>query len=218
MHRDTSEYHQLELSIAGDPHDARRIMPHVESRHRRVLDVGCGAGQTLIGCKLGDGVLAVGIDTDVTALSLGKQFTTAIQFVFGEGESLPFADGSFDLVICRVALPYMHIARALAEMYRVTAAGGDLWLVLHPFGMTVKELGGNLARLQLKAGLYRSWVLVNGLALHLLGRQWRWPSQSGSYETWQTSGAITRALRAAGFDQIRMTRDSHFVVTARKLR
>jgi len=216
MHRDTSEYHQLELSIAGDPQDARRVMPEVESRHRRVLDVGCGAGQTLIGCRLGEGVLAVGIDTDVTALSLGKQFTTAIQFVFGEGEALPFADSSFDLVICRVALPYMNVARALAEMYRVTAAGGDLWLVLHPFGMAVRELGGNIARLQVKAGLYRSWVLVNGLVLHVLGKQWRWPLPSGSYETWQTQGAITRALRTAGFHQIRITRDSHFVVTARK--
>jgi ubiquinone/menaquinone biosynthesis C-methylase UbiE len=216
MLKDSSEYHRLELSIAGDPHDSRRVLPEVKARHRRILDVGCGAGQTLIGCKLAEGVVAVGLDPDDSAVALGKQFTAAVQFVVGEGESLPFADASFDLVMCRVALPYMHVARALSEMSRVTAADGDLWLVLHPFGMTVRELGANIARLQLKAGLYRTWVLLNGLALHVVGKQWRWPSNSARYETWQTNNSMTRLLRAAGFDQIQITRENHFVVTATK--
>jgi len=110
----------------------------------------------------------------------------------------------------------MHVARALSEMSRVSVAGGDLWLVLHPFDMTVKELGENITHLQLKAGVYRTWVLVNGLTLHALGRQWRWPSASGGYETWQTNKGMPRALRAAGFEQIQITRESHFVITATK--
>ena len=215
---DSSEYHRLELSIAANPDDKRRVIPRVEARHRRILDVGCGAGQTLLGCNLDEGVFAVGLDTDESAIALGKQLTTSIHFVVGEGAALPFADGCFDLVICRVALPYMHVARALSEMSRVLVGGGDLWLVLHPFDMTVKELGANVARFQLKAGLYRSWVLVNGFALHALGRQWRWPSGSGGYETWQTSKGMTRALRAAGFERIQITRANHFVVTATKSR
>jgi ubiquinone/menaquinone biosynthesis C-methylase UbiE len=216
MFTDSAEYHRLELSIAANPDDKRRVIPHVAARHRRILDVGCGAGQTLIGCNLDQDVFAVGLDRDHAAIALGKQLTTAIHFVLGEGAALPFADGSFDLVICRVALPYMHVASALAEMARVSVAGGDLWLVLHPFSMTASELAANIAHLQLKAGLYRTWVLMNGVALHVLGRQWRWPSQSGGYETCQTNKAITRALRAAGFDNIQTTRESHFVVTATK--
>src|SRR5690349_10284812 len=163
MPTDTSKYHRLELAIASDPHDTRRVMPRVEERHRRILDVGCGAGQTLIGCQLKNGVLAVGLDTDSSALALGREFTKTVQFVMGEGEALPFGDASFDLVICRVALPYMHVEKALSEMARVLAAGGDVWLVLHPFSMTTRELRANVARLQLKAGLYRAWVLLNGL-------------------------------------------------------
>ena len=216
MRVDTSEYHRLELAIASDPGDSRRVLPRVESRHRRILDVGCGAGQTLIGSSLATGVLAVGVDTDEAAVGLGKELTSAVRFVVGEGESLPFVDGSFDLVICRVALPYMQIKRALAEMSRVTAAGGDLWLVLHPFSMTLGELGSHLAQFQLKSAIYRTWVLLNGLSLHFVGRQWRWPANHGGYETWQTSKAISRALTAAGFDHLQITRNNHFVVTATK--
>lgn len=211
-----SEYHRLELSIATDPADKRRIMPQVEARHRRILDVGCGAGQTLIGSNLAEEVFAVGLDSDHSALALGKEFTSAVNFVLGRGESLPFKNESFDLVLCRVALPYMHVATALSEMARVTAAGGNLWLVLHPLGMTVKELGTNLTHLQLKATLYRLWVLINGLTLNTVGMQMHWPGNSSRYETWQTGGGMKRALVAAGFEQIRITRERHFVVTASK--
>ena len=218
MSDNISDYHRLELSIATDPNDSRRVMPVVEARHRRILDIGCGAGQTLIGSNLREGVSAVGLDLDHAALAIGKQLSPSIHFVSGRGESLPFQNGFFDLVICRVSLPYMHIARALSEMARVTAPGGDLWLVLHPFSMTAKEFGTNVTHLQLKAGLYRLWVLINGLTLNTLGTQMHWPGNPNRYETWQTSGAIKRALLAAGFDRVQVHRENHFVITAKKQR
>lgn len=214
MFTDTSDYHRLELSIATDPDDPRRVVPLLEKRHRRILDIGCGAGQTLIGSNLPADVLAVGLDVDHSALALGKQINAPIHFVSGRGEALPFASESFDLVTCRVSLPYMHVSGALSEMARVTAVGGNLWLVLHPFSMTAKELGTNLAHFQVKASLYRFWVLMNGLALNTVGRQWHWPGNPNRYESWQTNSGITRALLAAGFDQIRIVRENHFVVTA----
>lgn len=216
MPTDSSDYHRLELSIAADPNDPRRIMPVVQDRHRHILDIGCGAGQTLIGSKLPQKVLAVGLDVDHSALALGKQLSPAIQFVSGQGEALPFRSESFDLVICRVALPYMHVSRALSEISRVMEAGGDLWLVLHPLRMTANELGTSLAHFQVKASLYRLWVLINGLALNTVGRQWHWPGNPNRYETWQANSGITRALRSAGFGEIRIDRNNHFVVTATK--
>src|SRR5215813_6681976 len=108
MSSDLSDYHRLELSIATDPNDSRRVMPVVEGRHQRILDIGCGAGQTLIGSNLREGVCAVGIDLDQSALAFGKRLSPAIHFVSGRGESLPFKNRFFDLVICRVSLPYMH--------------------------------------------------------------------------------------------------------------
>jgi ubiquinone/menaquinone biosynthesis C-methylase UbiE len=214
MFRNGSDYHRLELSIATDPTDSRRVMPTVEARHRRILDIGCGAGQTLIGSDLSDGVVAVGLDVDHSALSLGKQLSAAIHFVSGRGESLPFESECFDLVICRVALPYMHIRTALSEMARVLSVGGDMWLVLHPFSMSAKEFATNVTRMELKAGVYRLWVLMNGLALNTFGQQWHWPGNPTRFETWQTSKGMKRALLRAGFDQIRTNRQNHFVITA----
>src|SRR5690242_7824889 len=179
MSKESLEYHRLEFSIAANPDDPRRILPEVSARHRRILDVGCGAGQTLLASNLGEAVVAVGVDLDHSALVYGRQQPTKIHFVRSKGEALPFANNSFDLVICRVALPYMHVKVALSEMARVLDKGGDLWLVLHPFTMTAKELSENIQRRQLKAAVYRLWVLLNGFSLHVFDKQWQWLFHSG---------------------------------------
>lgn len=211
---DSLEYHQLELAIASNPNDPRRVLPTIEARHRRVLDVGCGAGQTLLASNLGKTVLAVGVDVDHAALAYGLEQGTNIKFVRARGEVLPFFNDSFDLVICRVALPYMRVDEALSEMSRVLSEGGELWLVLHPFRMTAKELSASLRRLNFKAIFYRLWVLGNGFALHVLGKQSRWPFQR--YESWQSVGHIRSTLAKVGFSEVCVSRGDHFVVTARK--
>jgi ubiquinone/menaquinone biosynthesis C-methylase UbiE len=217
MSKGPLDYHRLELSIAANPDDARRILPAVSARHRRILDVGCGAGQTLIASNLEEGVLAVGADLDYLALAYGRQQATNINFVRAAGEALPFKNDSFDLVICRVALPYMHVERALREMFRVLDETGELWLVLHPLSMTATELFANLRQLNSKATIYRLWVLGNGLTLHLFGKQWRWPLHPKRYESWQSAARTRRMLLTAGFHEINVNRDNHFVISARKI-
>jgi|ERR1051325_6060387 ubiquinone/menaquinone biosynthesis C-methylase UbiE len=216
MPKGTLDYHRQELSIATNPQDPRRILPDVSSRHHRILDVGCGAGQTLIGSKLPETVLAVGVDLDREALTYGQQQSTDILFICAQGEALPFAANSFDLVICRVALPYMHVKVALSEIARVLDKGGDLWLVLHPFSMTVRELSDNIRRRQLKAAVYRLWVLLNGFSLHALDKQWQWLLHSRRYESWQSTARTKRILLSAGFENVSVKLADHFVVTARK--
>ena len=216
MPKDTLDYHRLEFSIAVNPDDSRRIMPDVFACHRRILDVGCGAGQTLIASNLRKTVFAVGVDVDHSALVYGRQQTTKVHFVRSKGEALPFANSSFDLVICRVALPYMHIDRALGEMFRVLDEQGELWLVLHSLSMTARELLDSLRQLKAKTTIYRLWVLGNGLSLHLLGKQWQWPLRPKRYESWQTTARTKRIMLSVGFENVSVNRRGHFVVTARK--
>lgn len=130
---------------------------------RAVLDVGCGAGQTLIAANLEGSTQAYGIDSDFKALRLGRQLTRRVHFVCARGERLPLHANAFDFVISRVASPYMHIPTALAEMARVLQPGGRLWLVLHPCSMTFRELARSLRSLSLKDALFRMYVLANEL-------------------------------------------------------
>lgn len=216
MQEDSLSYHRLELSIATNPQDPRRVLPSLSRAHRRVLDIGCGAGQTLLACDIPPSAIAVGVDVDPDALELGRSVCPRVHFIMARGEELPFAAETFDLVVCRVALPYMHVTSALSQMARVLRMGGDLWLTLHPFSMTATELARNVVSLNLKAAIYRSWVLLNGVAFHAVGRQASWPLRPHRYETFQTTTAINRALRATGFKEIVVNRGDHFVVTARK--
>ena len=116
---DARQYHLLELEIALSARDPRRIMPEIPRSTQRLLDVGCGAGQTILGLQLGPDVEAVGIDPDNDAVSLGRSWTASAQLVCGRGESLPFPDASFDFVMSRVALPYTNLPEATREIGRV---------------------------------------------------------------------------------------------------
>ena len=208
-------YHLMELSIARDRADPRRSLPDLQPRHRRVLDIGCGAGQTLIASELPEGTLGVGIDIDHEPLVLGREMAPALHFVRARGEALPFRPSSFDLVICRVALPYMHLARAVGEMARVLAPGGDVWLALHPWRMTLAELLGAMRRFRGRMVAHRIYVMASSILLHVAGRQMAWPP-SGSYESFQTETGMRRALSSAGFDRIAFRRTPGFIATARR--
>ena len=209
--------HLEELRVARKLDDPRRVMPVVPATCRRVLDVGCGAGQTLIGSDLAGGVVACGVDRDFAALQLGRRITDRVRFVCALGESLPFRAESFDLVISRVALPYMHVPTALAEMRRVLAPRGRLWLVLHPCSVVLRELLGAVRSRRLKSVLGRLWVLGNGVTLHFFGRTLRIPFARAQWESFQTRRGMQRCLHP-GFDETKITRGRFFVATARKTR
>ena len=209
-------YHLEELAIARRLHDPRRVMPTIAPHQRRVLDVGCGGGQTLIASGCADGRMACGVDQDLSALRLGRRLGAPIEFVCGRGEALPFRSGYFDLVLCRVALPFMDVSRALAEFARVSRPGADLWLTLHPPGMAVRDLLANLGRLKLKAAVGRLLVLANTVRCHVRGAPFRFTFGLIGRESCQTSRGIRTALLRAGYESVKLSRGRFFVATARK--
>ena len=97
-----------------------------------VLDLGCGTGTLAIAMAQAPGQAQItGIDGDPEILEIarGKQGCGGIDFVEGLANELPFADGSFDRVVCFLLLHHLDPAvkrAALTESRRVLRPAGRL--------------------------------------------------------------------------------------------
>jgi ubiquinone/menaquinone biosynthesis C-methylase UbiE len=97
----------------------------------QVLDVGAGAGHTAL--AFAPHVAHV-VATDLTRQMLAKtaelaaeRGLTNVETKIADAESLPFDDGSFDLVTCRLAFHHFPDSRqAVSEFARVLKPGGVL--------------------------------------------------------------------------------------------
>jgi ubiquinone/menaquinone biosynthesis C-methylase UbiE len=201
----TEEYHRRELKIALDPEHPEHVLPPAPPAGAKVLDIGCGAGQTLI-AAFPDRV-CYGLDIDQEALRLGRSLTDRVRFVRGQGEQLPYASESFDMVLARVSLPYMRLDPSLREMRRVLRSGGAVWITLHTFRSAWQQARES----SFKGWLFFAYIVVNSMLLHLTQKQF---AMFGRNETFQTEHAIRRLLARNGFGDIQISLGEHFVVTA----
>jgi SAM-dependent methyltransferase len=120
---DLDQYHFEKL------HHLPRLIPFDEYRGKAVLEVGCGAGTDLVRFARG-GAIVTGVDIAPSAIELARrnfeQQGLAADLRVADGETLPFPDGSFDLVYAHGVVQYTsHPARLVAECHRVLAPGGE---------------------------------------------------------------------------------------------
>jgi ubiquinone/menaquinone biosynthesis C-methylase UbiE len=165
----------------------------------RILDLGCGWGDSQV--KLGvntDRAVVVGLDVRhdrcLAALSRAPR---GWGYICASGSEIPVADGSVDMVISNLAIPYMHIPTVLSEAYRVLKPGGALLFSLHTPQFTVQELKRSLPRPKPMA--YRAYVLLNGAVFHLTGKL---ISIRQRCESFQTTRGMRIALERAGFGEV----------------
>jgi arsenite methyltransferase len=100
----------------------------------RVLDLGSGAGtDSLIAAQMvGPTGWVTGIDMTPAMLSKARAAATQmaatnVEFIESEAEQLPFADGSFDVVISNGVIDLIPDKdAAFAELYRVLTPGGRI--------------------------------------------------------------------------------------------
>lgn len=94
----------------------------------RVLDVGCGTGETIR--LLESSVPSVhGLDLSAPQLetAAGKADLEDVSFVRGDVDRLPYADGTFDVVVTVGSILYWDDPpEALGEIRRVTKPGGKV--------------------------------------------------------------------------------------------
>jgi ubiquinone/menaquinone biosynthesis C-methylase UbiE len=104
----------------------------------RILDVGCGRGQAVIylAQRVGPQGRVIGVDIQEGHVATAEEVLqekglTQAQVMVADAAHLPFADGSFDAVLCVNVLEAVpDRLRALSEMRRVLRPGGRA-LVAH---------------------------------------------------------------------------------------
>jgi ubiquinone/menaquinone biosynthesis C-methylase UbiE len=126
----------------------RRMMRWLDAQKgEKILDIACGAGE--LSLKIAErGCEVYGIDLSEegikSARRLSKRVKARCEFMVGDAERLPFADGCFDKIICSSSLEHFNNdARALGEMRRVLKADGRVILTVdsltYPISPELKE-------------------------------------------------------------------------------
>ncbi|MBS8121051.1 class I SAM-dependent methyltransferase [Haloferax volcanii] len=96
----------------------------------RILDVGCGTGEFTRVLAEASEARVVGVDADTDLLSVASDRDSDIETVAGDATRLPFAAGSFDLVVCQALLVNLpDPTAALSEFARVSS---DLVATVEP--------------------------------------------------------------------------------------
>lgn len=121
---------RMATSAAGTDYTRRTLHALGVAAGQRLLDVGCGSGHALQAAAelVGSTGLAVGVDAAATMATAAQARVAShphARVCLADAQHLPFADGVFDG--CRAERVLQHVpdpAAALAEMTRVTRAGG----------------------------------------------------------------------------------------------
>jgi len=135
----TAEFYEAERSKTGRWKAEQRTVERylgILPDGLKQLDVPEGTGRFLVLYKA-HGHSVTGLDSSVDMIGFARRRAgeEGYEFIQGSATSLPFPDGTFDLVVStrflRHILTYRDARRALAEMARVTR------------GHAIIELGGN---------------------------------------------------------------------------
>jgi SAM-dependent methyltransferase len=178
------------------PHSDPLVFPYVPfsperfglklTEESRILDLGCLAGFGLFDFTVRRQRLRravpcmIGVDVDPASLALGQRLGRTwarpgqLGFQRATGEALPYAGGSFDLVIARSVLQYLKIEPAMAELARMARPGGLVLIQVHGPGYYLHQILRHVSR-PLQAAYYGR-ALASGLFFDVAGVQFqhRW--------------------------------------------
>lgn len=134
--------------LAHELVDAAAIRPGM-----RVLDVACGTGivARLAAERAGPSGSVTGLDVHPGMIAVARSVSDSalgIDWRVASADAMPFADGSFDIVMCQMGLQFVpNPLAALREMRRVLVPGGRLVFNLPgPTPPMMAALGDALAR------------------------------------------------------------------------
>ena len=126
----TAIWHDRVLSVAIK--DLARLLPKPAQPCRKILDVGCGKGNSfrLLEAQFNPETIC-GLEIDASLLKNAqlnaKSCHCSIELNVGNAEKMPYPDASFDMVFCHQSFHHiMQHELAMQEFYRVLQPGGVL--------------------------------------------------------------------------------------------
>ena len=122
------DWYETLLGRAVDGAERRAFLRLLEPRvGERVLEVGCGTGHWTKWLREGLGMRVVGLDLSEGMLAVAKGRLPEVPLVRGDATSLPFKDGSFDVVVAVTVLEFVpEPKKVLDEMWRCVRPGGRM--------------------------------------------------------------------------------------------
>jgi len=143
LYRELYEYEADVYRITDEAEDAlshrrnllRRILP--QDPGAAILDVGCGDGAISADLAERTGARVVGTDLAEKRVRFAREHAPSGRFAQGSVYDLPFADGSFDTVVCTDLLEHLDDPqRAVRELVRVSSK----WvLVTVPYAIEIEK-------------------------------------------------------------------------------
>jgi arsenite methyltransferase len=127
------EHHHLNIT--------QKTMDRMDLRPgNRVLDLGCGAGwatrllaRSVAGKDQSGEVVGLDVSDEMIALAQASSEAYAnIQYVVGSAQRIPWRDNFFDKVLSVESFYYYtNQEQALEELFRVTASGGGVFILIN---------------------------------------------------------------------------------------
>ncbi len=136
----------------------------------KVLEVASGPGLLAIELARSGRLTVIGLDVSRTMVDIASENAAregvAVSFRHGDVAELPFADASFDLLVCQAAFKnFVEPAQALAEMHRVLAPDGRAEIDDLCHEATIAEIDEEVRTMQLSRfnAFVTKWVLATVL-------------------------------------------------------
>jgi SAM-dependent methyltransferase len=159
----------------------------------RALDVGCREGR--VTRDLSErGYRVTGLDASATLVEAAAETAPDSDYIVGDAHELPFADGTFDLVVAYDVLTHVDdMPRAVGEAARVLVRGGHLCVcVTHPLADAGEWVGN---------GAYARFVVTRsylpGEPLQASARAYPFESYARALEA---AGLVIESVREPGAD------------------
>jgi SAM-dependent methyltransferase len=162
------------LAYDDESESSRGFLKYFEGKVKlsggMILDLGCGFGGRTLAFQRVTGGEYVGLEIDsrmaVPSLHFARSMGSVnASFTAGVGESLPFANDSFDLVLCYDVLEHVQDSeKTLAEVYRVLKPAGLFLTVFPPYyHPTGAHLDGYASRMPYVNLFFPSRVLLHAI-------------------------------------------------------